>query len=264
MPIDGINITQETGWVVCYIDEFTEQLKDMIREELNRICYGKAQIEEDDLGHYSYKRTLKDFLRRYSNQSDNTQKGMMGEFIAHLVISRSLPNLKTISVFFNKEDISIRKGFDLNYIDFEGNTIWYGEVKSGEVTHPNNPDNKNRDLINLAKNGIQEFLSGQRPNLWDSVIVDAGLSFASKEKKTVSDLLKNDIRQIEDGEVEVRKSVILVSVLFHDTQNKITTQSVKDHLSRVVEGGHFSDVILFCIQKTTYSKIEEFLNQEAE
>lgn len=262
MLIDGVSVTKEDGLVVCYIEEFSDQLKDLIREDLNRICYGKNRIDEDDLGHYSYKRTLKDFLKRYSEQSKNTQKGMMGEFISHLIINKVLPHLQTISVFFNKEDLSIRKGFDLNYIDLEGNSIWYGEVKSGEITAPSVPDDKNKSLINLAKNGIIEFLSGQRPNLWDSVIVDASLSFAQKEKKTVQDLLKNDIAQIEEN-TDVKKNVILVSVLFHDVQNKTTTQSVKDHLATIVSEGHFLNVILFCIQKTTYSKIEEFLNQEA-
>lgn len=262
MPINGINITQEDGWVICCIDEFSDELKDLIREELNLICYGKNMVVEDDSDHYSYKRTLQDFLKRYNKQSENTQKGMIGELISHLIINKALPHLKTISVFLNKEDLSIKKGFDLNYVDVDGNTIWYGEVKSGEITHPDVPDQKNKELLNLAKTGIREFLAGERPNLWNSVIIDAGLSFALKEKKTVQDLLKTDIRQIEEN-AEVKNNAILISVLFHDVTSRVNVQSVRDHLTTVAGEGHFSNVILFCIQKTTYSRIAEFLNQEA-
>jgi len=262
MSIDGISVKKEEGWTICYIEDFSDQLKGLIRDELNCICYGKSRIDEDDLGHYSYKRTLKDFLKRYTDQSEDTQKGMMGEFISHLVINKVLPHLKTISVFLNKEDLSIRKGFDLNYIDIDGNTIWYGEVKSGEISSNIIPDNKNKQLLNLAKNGIKGFLSGERPNLWDSVIIDACLSFESKTKKTVQDILKNDIKQIEE-QGSIKKNVILVSVLFHDINNKITPESIKDHFTTVVKENHFSNVILFSIQKGTYSKIEEFLKLEA-
>lgn len=262
MPIDGIKITQEDGLVICCIDEFSNQLKSLIRDELNLICYGKNTVDEDGVDHYSYKRTLNDFLARYNEQSENSQKGMIGELIAHLVINKALPHFKTISVFLNKEDLSIKKGFDLNYIDIKGNIVWYGEVKSGEVTHPTVPDEKNKELLNLAKKGIKSFLIGERPNLWNSVIIDAGLSFASKEKKTVQDLLKNDIKKIEEND-ETKNNAILISVLFHNVENKVNIQSVKDHLATVVTEGHFSDVILFCIQKATYSKIAEFLNQEA-
>ena len=105
MSIDGVNIEQESGWVICCVDDFSDQLKGLLRDELNLICYGKNMVDEDDADHYSYKRTLGDFLKRYNQQSESTQKGMIGELIAHLVINKALPHLKTISVFLNKEDL---------------------------------------------------------------------------------------------------------------------------------------------------------------
>lgn len=261
MPINGISIKKEEGYVVCYIDELSDELKDLIRQELSYICHGKNEVEEYHLDHHSYKKTLTEFLKRYSSKSLEIKKGIMGEFIAHLIINKVLPNLNTISIFFNKEDLSMRKGFDLNYIDVEGNVVWYGEVKSGELNDTASPDDKNKQLLGAAKNGVAELLSGQRPNLWNSVIIDAGLSFASDQRKKVKELLDGDIREIEENSV-VKKNAILVSVLFHDAGNKITPESVKEHLSKIVTEDIFSDVILFSIQKSTYTKIESFLNEE--
>jgi hypothetical protein len=156
---------------------------------LSAICHGKGEVEEYGLDRHSYKKTLAEFLTRYDRKSEETKKGMMGEFIAHLIINKVLPNLQTVTILFNKEDLSIRKGFDLTYVEIEGGVIWYGEIKSGELNGNDTPDGKNKSLLNESKNGMREFLTGQRPNLWNSVIIDVGLSIAHKDRKKVKELL---------------------------------------------------------------------------
>lgn len=261
MAIQGVSVIQEDGYVLCCVDDFSDELKALIREELSAICHGKSEVEEYGLDRHSYKKTLAEFLARYDPKTDETKKGMMGEFIAHLVVNKVLPNLQTVTILFNKEDLSIRKGFDLTYVEVEGGIVWYGEVKSGEVSDGETPDRKNRSLLNDSKNGMTEFLTGQRPNLWNSVIVDVGLSIAQDDRKKVKELLDADIKQIE-VEGAVKKNAILISVLFHDAQNKVTAESVRDHLAEIVTEDIFAKVILFSIQKTTYSRIEEFLREE--
>ncbi len=261
MAINGVNIKQEQNYVVCYIDTFSDELKDLIRAELNYICHGRNIVDEDTLSYYSYQRTLKDFLGRYNKKETNTKKGMMGEFIAHLVINKALVNLQAVSIFFNKEEASIKKGFDLTYIDTDGTAIWYGEVKSGEPNSVTAPDNKNKQLLGMAKKSIKKNLSGQRRSLWDNVIGDAALTFASEKRIKVQDLLKRDIQGIETG-TAIKKNAILVSVLFHDVQNKINPESIEKYLLKITSQQIFSDVVLFSIQKSTYSKIEEFLRNE--
>lgn len=263
MAINGVSVTQEDGYVLCCVEDLSDELKDLIREELSAICHGKSEVEEYGLDRHSYKKTLAEFLTRYDPKADNTKKGMMGEFIAHLIINKVLPNLKTITIFFNKEDLSIRKGFDLTYVEVDGGVIWYGEVKSGEVGDGGTPDGKNKSLLNESKDGVREFLTGQRPNLWNSVIVDVGLSLAQNDRKKVKELLDADIAQTQESG-EAKKNVVLISVLFHDTQNRVSVESIREHLAEIVAEDLFEKVILFSIQKSTYSRIEEFLRQEAQ
>src|ERR1035437_8618367 len=98
MPLEGINITTQDKYILCSIDIFSDDLKNLIRNELKAICHGKKEIEEFNLKRYSYKNTLKEFLTRYTPKAENTKKGMMGEFIAHLIIDKVLPNLKKITI----------------------------------------------------------------------------------------------------------------------------------------------------------------------
>ncbi|MFA6077313.1 MAG: Hachiman antiphage defense system protein HamA [Candidatus Paceibacterota bacterium] len=261
MTINGVSVVQNEGYILCCVDEFTYEIKALIREELGSICHGKSEVEEYGLDRHSYKKTLAEFLTRYTSKTENTKKGMMGEFIAHLIINKVLPNFKTITILFNKEDLSIRKGFDLTYVEIEGGVIWYGEVKSGEICANETSDSKNKSLLIDSKNGMREFLSGQRPNLWNSVIIDVGLSLAHQDRKKVKDLLDADISQIQE-EGSVKKNAILISVLFHDVANKISVESVKDHLAEIASEDIFEKVILFSIQKSTYSRIEDFLREE--
>ncbi len=257
----GINVTQEDGFVVCHINELSEEIKGLIRSELSAICHGKNEVKEFTLGIHSYKNTLAEFIKRYSSKSSQTKKGMMGEFIAHLVIDKFLPNLKKITIFFNKEEQSIRKGFDLTYVEVSGNAIWYGEVKSGETGNDEGPDAKNKKLLDESKTAMQEFLQGRRPNLWQSVIMDVSLSLAQGDRKKVKELLDGDITEIQQTP-GTKKNAILVSVLFHDITNKISHEAVRDRLTAIKGEGAFAGLILFCIQKSTYSKIEQFLNEE--
>jgi len=79
----------------------------------------------------------------------------------------------------------------------------------------------------------------------------------------VKDLLINDIRAIE-ANPSIKKNSILISVLFHNSQNRITSDSVKQHLADITAENVFLEVIVFSIQKSTYTKIEEFLIAESQ
>ena len=77
MAIQGVSFEQGDNYTVCCIDEFSDELKDLIREELSYICYGKNQVQEDELEeipHYSYETTLREFLARFSRQSRRSKK----------------------------------------------------------------------------------------------------------------------------------------------------------------------------------------------
>ena len=87
------------------------------------------------------------------------------------------------SVFISiKRERSIKKGFDLNFRDVNQNAVWYGEVKSGEVNGDDGHDLRKFQLTQQIKKLIQHLLSGERLSIWESVLIDAGLSFAGDEK----------------------------------------------------------------------------------
>lgn len=261
--MDGISVVQEDGYVVCHINELSDELKTLITEELSAICHGKNEVEEYALERHSYKSTLKQFLDLYSPKTPETKKGMMGEFITHLVLEKFLPNLRKISIFFNKEEQSIRKGFDLTYMEVDGSSVWYGEVKSGELNNTDTVDEKNKALLNSSKVSIKDFLDGHRPSIWNSALIDVGLSLAQESRKKVKNLLDGDLRQITESP-GTKKKAVLISVVFHDINNKTSHEVVRDHLATIKSEDIFENVILFSIQKSTYIAIEDFLKEELE
>ena len=117
-------------------------------------------------------------------------------------------------------------------------------------------------MLQNAKNDLKSKLSKKRLTLWDSVMIDAGLSFASEEALKIKKLLREDVQELEKDPL-IKKNAILISVLFHNTNQKINPDSVKEYLEKINNELIFSDIIIFSIQKSTYKKIEEFLNKEA-
>lgn len=65
MSIEGVDVVSDNHYIVCYINEFTEELKNLIRVGLSYICNGKSEVEEYDLDAYLYENTLTDFLKKY-------------------------------------------------------------------------------------------------------------------------------------------------------------------------------------------------------
>ncbi len=218
-------------------------------------------MDEYKLEIHSYKKTLEEFIKRYSTKSDEIKKGMMGELISHLVINKVLPHLEAITVFFNKEERSIKKGFDLTYIEVEKSIIWYGEVKSGELNDTDEVNKKNSSLLHTSKKGLLEFFSGKRPNLWTNVINDVGITIALNDRKKIKELLNADITDLQSQNAS-HKNAILISVVFHDSNIKINFDTLKEELNSIQVGGHFKEVIIFSIQKSTYAKIADFLERE--
>ena len=127
--IPGITLKKDTenGVYVCYLEEFSDELKEKIREMLSGIWHGTVSSEENqDI--YNYKNTIRDFLDRYNSQSDNTKKGIIGELLTHILIPSYISDFEVISVMKNKEERSIKKGFDVVYCDKSIKNIWYCEI----------------------------------------------------------------------------------------------------------------------------------------
>ncbi len=258
MKIEGVDIQNTDDYYVCHINNFSDQLQEFLRMELRQICFGKALVDEDLKAH-SYKSTLISFLERYERKTPLIKMGIMAELLAHLLITKLHPGLQTITVHFNKEERSIRKGFDLVFVDETYKEIWYGEVKSGETE--NNPDDKNHALLSVAKNDLVSRLSGDVTHVWDSVLIDTYSTLPSEIAKTVKKLLDTDLSDVQ-ATPSGRKNGILISVVYYDTSDKITLTKAKDFHDAVSSERVFNKAVLFSFQKNTYSRIETFLRNE--
>ena len=56
---------------------------------------------------------------------------MVGELLFHVLMSIENEYIAT-SAFFNLEERSFKKGFDLSFFSVENQELWIAEVKSGE------------------------------------------------------------------------------------------------------------------------------------
>lgn len=80
--LSGIRMITNGNSIVIYIDEFTTEIKQEIRNRLVEICYGKANVGAE-LKAYSYQATVKEFVKRYKESADlasTRNKGMIGDF----------------------------------------------------------------------------------------------------------------------------------------------------------------------------------------
>lgn len=263
MAIHGVTVSQSgDGATLCHIEEFSEELKKRIRENLAAIAHGAANAAEP-IALYSYKYTLLAFMDRYSAKDENTKKGMVGELLAHVLIPELIEGLTSVSVLFNKEEKAIKKGFDIIYCNLSKKVSWYSEVKSGHRSDPKNADQANKVLLERARKDLVEKFHEGRMSLWSSALIDVAMVLGSEKAFSVKALLSGDSPLTKSNAVAHNKNAILVSVLYEDQKMPITLAAVKKYLDDVKLSGSFKDLIVFSIQKQTYEKVASFLEEEA-
>ncbi len=259
--IAGISFEEDTenGVYICYIEDFSDELKTKIREMLSGIWHGA--VDSGERQQFNYKNTIKRFLERYNPKTPNTKKGMVGELLSHLLIPQYI-NLSAISIMKNKEENSIRKGFDIVYSN-QRDSVWYCEVKSGgDTNNTEDIDAKNKELLNKAKTDIQSHSLGDRATLWDSVLIDVNSTiFNGKKKIEIKKLL--DEHHPDSENRNMNRNVILSSVLYKNLDSKISPENLKTYKLNIDNENTFVGLIVFSIQKETYTKIENFLTEES-
>lgn len=264
MAIQGIVISQSSdGATLCHITDFSDELRDRVRETFASIAHGAATAAEP-VALYSYEHTLKEFMERYSGKDENTKKGMIGELLAHILIPDIFDELTSVSVYFNKEERSIKKGFDIIYCNLSKGVSWYSEVKSGHRSSSHSPDEANETLLERArKDLVGKFLEG-RKSLWLSALTDVTMVLDSEKAVSVKVLLSEDSPLKKAHAISEDKNAILVSMLYEDSKNPVSLAAVNNYLKEVRESGDFKDLIVFSVQKHTYEKVASFLEAEAE
>ncbi len=261
--IDGVSIDRKKFATVCRIESFSEELRNEIRERLSAICHGPSKAASGS-SIYSYQETLKVFNDRYAPKPENIKKGMIGELLTHVLLLHNSPELQPANPFFNMEESSIKKGFDLVVFDEKLDCMWITEVKSGSAGE-NNADGFNKGLLNTAKNDLKTRLGDNETHIWLNAINGAKLALSSgKVKDKINQILEECFQEASDSNQESNsKNVILVSVTYKHTADPVSVKEVKKKRKKIIEEKLFKEVMVFSIQKETCEQVAEFLESEA-
>lgn len=263
--LDGVRFLRKKSHAICHIDFFSDGFKNLIRNQLSSVCHGPSKASWKRKA-YSYKRTLKGFLDRYESKSDDIKIGMIGELLTHLLILEYFPELNAVSPYFNMEEKSVTKGFDIILFSIENNEIWITEVKSGELNKNKNANQTNSILLGRAKRDLKGRLSENETTLWENAINGALVALEDKRdtKEAVLEILGDIGDEVEENKaISTDKNVILVTSLFANLSDQIEERGIKRYSDTVKKQKIFKELVVFSIQKNTYERVVDFLREEA-
>lgn len=265
--IDGILFEKRPGYAVCHINELTNEMKQSLRQQLSFICYGRS-CSESGKELYNYTNTLKEFLVRYITKPTKTQKGMIGELLSHLIINEYFHDYYVVSPFFNKEERSIKKGFDVVLSSKSDYSIWITEVKSGELHKHKDANDTSNDLVDTAKRDLVDRLNKENRSLWLNAINDAKIAYERHIdlKDSILEILEDYGTKsgTPDSYAGTEMNVFLVSALFAPMSNLVNSSIIQTKASVIKAENLFKGLFIIAIQKATYQKVYEFLKQESE
>jgi len=262
--IQGVTFVKKSGYALCYIENFSDELQKIVRERLSAICFGiSAGASRKKL--YSYSSTIKEFLSRYDSKPPKTQKGLIGELLTHVLIAELFSEYTVVSPFFNLEERSIKKGFDVVLTSIKDNELWITEVKSGELHKGKTSDETMADLVSLARSDLISRLNGENKSLWLNAVHNAKIALDKHNdlKEAVVDILENLGDESVDGLVNSKElNVFLTGTLFASLTDLCCEAKVKKKQKAIYSENIFKGIFVLSVQKETYDKVYAFLKQE--
>ena len=263
--LDGVVVEKNEKFSVCHVVDLSDDLKELIRNKLSVICHGTHILEYGEHPLYSYKNTIRSFLDRYDRKADSTQKGIVGELLTHVLLTEVYDDFDVVTAFFNLEEKSIKKGFDLILFKPDEDTVWITEVKSGELHKDKTVDQTTLDFLKLAKADLDKRLNESESMFWYNALnsVRAALIEEKDYKKTIIRILLDEGNAAAGEEAQSDdNNVVLVSNLFEPLESVITAAPALAYLEQLDKAKVFENVIILCLQKGTYSKVVDFLRAE--
>lgn len=265
--MDGVSFKQVDQYALCCVENFSNELKLALRENLTRICHGADQASKGR-AIYKYPATIKHFWNeRYSKKTWETRIGMLGELLSHVIILKLFPNFDVVSPFFNMEEKSIRKGFDLLLYETSTNNVWITEVKSGGRGADKTSCSATSAQLRSARDDLKRRLAEPELNHWLNAINAAKNAIHNKAnyRDSVIEILEmeGDLAE-EDGASASDNNVFLVSALFSEVSQAIAENTVSNFTTKLVAEAVFKTVWVLSLHKGTMEKLEEFLRQEAQ
>lgn len=264
IELEGVTCIKKDEYCLFHIEQFTDQIKDALRKQLANICYGGEKVSSGSKM-YSYRNTVKEFLIRYDGKKTETQEGMIGELLTHLLIGYYFDEYEVVSPFFNMEERSIKKGYDVVLTEKKEARIWLIEVKSGQLHKDKNANQTMLDLLNTAKSDLKSRLNNENFSLWQEAINGAKLAYDSHSslKDAVVDLLMQYGEEAVEGINNSKdKNVFLSAVLFSKLDDRVLEKTPSDKQKRIVKENIFGKVYALSLQKETFQKVHDFLEDE--
>lgn len=261
--MDGIDVRVTEGATLVIVRAMSDDFRTHVRERLAEYCYGATTVSED-LNFYSFEKTVAEFLQRYDPKSRMTQLGMAGELIVHVLMPLLHAELTSAAVYFNKEERSIKKGFDLTFLGSSDTTLWYGEVKSGEVSESSSADEKAAALIDIAASSLASMLDDiEHLSRWDAALNDTRLTLEGGYAKTARELLRSDSETVRQGGV-IKKRAVLAGAVIHELGHcEVTNEGMKQILESILAGEDFADVRILVVQQDALEAVIEHLREVA-
>lgn len=261
--LEGIQFEKsETGSLCFGIEDISDELKGVIRGRLSEICHGAAKASRaTDI--YSYKRTLTAFFEKFDTKSADTQKGMIGELLTHVLFLHYEDEFRAASPFFNMEEDSIKKGFDLVLHSKATSEIWFVEVKAGDCGVETSI-NKLGSLLSLAKNGLKTALNSERNTLWQNAVNGASLVIKdSGLKAQIETLLENyNEKAVVGDSSSTDYNAVLVGVCFSGAQAFATGAEFETKHTTQKNMNEFRGLMSIALQKDTTQSFIDFLRSE--
>lgn len=264
--IDGIRVEKDDDSTLCTFEYLSDQFKNIIRRNLVNICNGRQKADTmPDVFTYQY--TLDDFFQRFSTKAPATQIGMIGELLSHLLLIELNKQLTSVNPYYNMEERSIKKGFDLVLFDFNlSNKMWITEVKSGEMGSHTLSNDKNKSLLNIAKSDLKKRLNTRADNVWHNAMNGAYVAMTESDRKNaVIKILANSLVESRTDHItSAGHNVILTSVLFGNINDPIDISTVSEFCCDTEVECLFNDLMVISIHKGTISKVIDFLKSEVD
>lgn len=266
--IPGVVKEDYSDYVLYFVENLSDELKQEIRNRLVAVCHGADQAQSP-LKIYSYKETVKEFVKRYKTNKDaseNRKKGMIGELLVHVILEIE-GRFTTASPFFNMEERSFKKGYDVALFETATNELWIAEVKSGAIQKgQKNASSAAVGLINTAKNDLKTRLNDSNRGLWLNALNAAKVSMSASNHQ--KDAVVKLLGQCADDAVDGNNSsdsfnVVLAATLFHPMSEHIEAVKVGQKHTKVIKEGLFKKVFIMAIQKETFDAVYDFLESEA-
>lgn len=207
-----------------------------------------------------YQQTVREFLDRYDTKTDLQKKGIIAELLTHVLARHYLDNLEPVSILFNKEERSMRKGFDLIFLEPVYGTVWYSEVKSGHPSATDTPSAKCLDLLRIARTDITDRLTNAPRSVWFSAVVDSNLTVSERIRPALRRLLEADAPAKRPDDFSA--AAILIAVVYASPTNEVNYDDISEYFRNAYEDELFSDLIVLSVQKETVARVVDFLRGE--